>query len=450
MVKVFQARLRQPHLWRSRIWLTSLLMLFARASCCAAPDEGYTLIARALHAKTSLVYTGRQDIVWTCANGDMAEIVTDIARAGRRSRITYCYPAEALGRILVDDGAQTSLYEPSRRVILIGQSLSGETELETAPMLSLLHANYCCRRVRYEWLGSFCCDVVAITPRCQPGPSKMCWIERVHHAILRTEEYDFQGNRQYVSSYETICFPARLPMSALSLPLDALRAQKHRAEARPVALTAVPQAFRAIGIAGTLPAWLPRGYALLQCARIRSSQGRPALLLRYGDGLKTITVQEEAPGPGANLAEMNRNLSQYGQQAWMETRPAGRFIVRGDLSLSRALGAEMLAALAPEAERCLVHQLAQDFGEAVVNSAHSLRRRGWSYEQIAALALLGQRNEQRARRIRKMLARGASWPKVISALPSDAAKRDELEARARVWVHSALAARRGELRTYAQ
>ncbi len=407
---------------------------------CSASDDAFSLVAQALQAKLHLTYTACQDILWT-GDGDgtdMTQIVVDIARAGRRSRMTYRFPLDSAGRVMLDDGVHAYLYDPAQSALLIGQSASEDQTAAAPETLALLRRNYACVCVRREPMNGAFCDVVAVRPHAGDGPYKVFWIDRRRHAILRTEEYDAQGCRRYVSSYETIQFVSRLPASALALPPASRKASVRRVAVQTLAPADASQAFAAAHLSGRLPAWSPPGYTLLRCAVVSPAGPGKAVLLHYGDGLKTLTVLEE-PDTGAqpSQAELNQALSRYGQQAWVRDEGGLRTVVRGDLSLSPSLGAEMLTALGARAASALAHGLSSDFGAGAAGRAVRLRRQGWGYEQIGALCLWAKAHPRATARLHSLLVRSVSWPKLASALGADA---DAWETPARSWVAATVSA----------
>ena len=119
---------------------------------------------------------------------------------------------------------------------------------------------------------------------------------------------------------------------------------------------------------------------------------RSCALLRYGDGLKTISVFEEASRPGDDLAErqetLRKDMARYGQQAWVCGDPKLCITVLGDAALPDSLGQDLLRAFDPEGEARLARGLARDFGD--LSGAERQRRRGWDYAQIVALRLYGR------------------------------------------------------------
>jgi hypothetical protein len=416
---------------------------FAQAKpphACSSPSDAFPLVSQALQAKSRLTYTARQDILWTDPTDaeNMPQIVVDIERSGRRCHMAYRFPPNTAGRVMLDDGAHTFLYDPIQRALFIGQSVSEDQNAASPDMLALLHHNYGCLRLRRETMNGEPCDVVSVRPHAGSGPFKILWIDGRHHAILRTEEYDAQGSRCYVSSFETIQFSGRIPQSALTLPAAARTADVRRTAVQTFTPAKTAQAFSAAHLACRLPAWSPPGYTLLHCA-VLSPVGQPkAVLLRYSDGLKTLTVMEESDS-GAEPAEagINLALARYGQQAWVRDDGGLCTIVRGDLSLAANLGNEMLSALDAGTESRLSQGFSRDFGSEAARRAARLRRQGWGYEQISALSLWANSHPQDAAHLHTLLAQDVSWPKLSTMLGLT-----HWEPQARSWVATTISAGR--------
>ena len=406
----------------SRLGAPALLLLFLLSHAALAGVSGedsrdaFSLVARALRARLHQTFTGRQVIQFTSGKGNQwMRVVADVTRDGRRSRMDYRFPASVADMIIADDGAHLRQFHPSCHLYLIRRAPAPEDAVSDV-MLSLLHRSYHCLGRGTGSANGRPCDLVALTPRFGPGPSRLYWIDRATHAMLRTEEFDAQGHREYISAFSAIEFSPHLAGTVFA-PSPPVGMTLQDAPPPPADLS-FAQARAAAAIDGRAPCWAPRGYSLLRCASLPRPSGAHALMLRYGDGMKTLCVYEEIITPALPpLAVQQRMLDdeigRYGQQAWVQDQNDLRVTVVGDVTLPPSLGQEMMRALNPGVEQRLSHALARDFGPAGQAQAERLRRQGWGYEQIAA-RLLAKKNASR-----------------------DAAGREQA---ARVWVSAALRA----------
>jgi len=426
--------------WRLQIlWLALALLSSMRAP---AAGDGFALVSQAMQTKVAGTYQGRQTIIWSlpaAQGGGLMEIVTTAAHRGLRSRLTYLFPPDAAGRVMTDDGAQTSLYKPHRRGLLVGPSLLREENANREAVLGLMRRNYTCTVVRRERLNGRWCAVVAIRPRLQDGPYKLCWIDQAHPFVLRLEEYDRAGCRRYVSAYDSIAFPSTVPEAALSLPPAAENAPRRTVrEALQAASSPTPAAFwKQAGFGGGVPAWLPRGYALLRRSLLRPASPEPSLVqMRYSDGLQTLTITEsKTMGPAPSLAMLNSALARYGQQAWVSESRGVRIMVRGDLSLPPDVGAELARSLAPSTEQRLARAFGHQFGPAAGKQRRSLRQAGWDYVALVSAALFLRQRPRLRSSFHALLGKQQCWLAVARKLHADT---DTLDTQARAWIASAL------------
>jgi len=419
-----------------RLFGTLLALVLCVAPASAAGDA-FALVARAMQAKESGTYQGRQTIIWSmpaAQGGGMVEIVASAAHRGMRSRLTYLFPPDAAGRVITDDGAQTALYEPQRRRVLIGPSVVKEAQADRQAMLSLMRRNYTCTVMRRERLSGRPCAVVAIRPRRQDGPYKLCWIDQTCPFVLRLEEYDRAGCRRYVSAYDSISFPHALSDGLLSLPPAAHGAQRRVVRQTLAAASPTPSAlWSKAGFVGRLPAWLPCGYSLLRLSLLAPAPNGPPLVeMRCSDGLQTLTITEvKAAASAPPLATLNAALAHYGQQAWLADCRGVRIMVRGDLSLPPEVGAEMAHALASGTEQNLARAFGHQFGLGVSKEMEARRRTGWSYCEMVSAALFLRQHPAANKAFHALLGKQQSWPAMARRLHADA---DELDAQARTWI----------------
>ena len=368
------------------------VLLFSRiAQATSRPDtppDAFSVLAQAMRAKLHQSYTAHQEILFASGppGAQWTRIVADVARDGRRSCMTYRFPPSVADLVVADTGKVVWQSQPSCHLFLIQKSPPGGGEAE----LSLLHHNYRCRLVERMRLGGFLCDRVAVVPRYAPGPWQICWIDRVHLTVLRTEEYDSASCRQYLSTLTAVRFVSSLPSPMFSpKPPSGTTVQTATAAIEmPFA-----RAWEASGRIGRSPCWLPRGWVLLHCTPILRPGTVQALRLRFGDGLKNLSVFQEALSPALpplpiQQKMLREQLGSYGQQAWVMEGGGVRVTVVGDSTLPAETGREMLRSLLPVTEETLSHALMRDFGPRAAAQGVALRQQGWGYEQIAARLLL--------------------------------------------------------------
>jgi hypothetical protein len=312
------------------------------APALAHGADVFPLVAQAVRARQTLCFRALQVIQMSPApvghhKDSVVRIVADELQDGRRVRMTYRLPVPAAGRVVVDDGHWMHQWEPSRHLILLERSRT-ESAAAQRRMLALLHRNYHCQKVSTTFLHGLMCDVIQISPRQgHSGPSRLLWIERRHHALLKTEEFDTDGVRRYVSFFERFRFIRTPSVRMFALP-SGIRVCRV-----PQVLQDQPtfEAAKATAkLPGRLPASLPAGYSLLGCAAARAGH---CLVLRYSDGLEMLSVLESPVSAGHQTTAP----AHAGQQTWGRDLPLLHVAVMGDDTLPQGLGQQMLMALEP-------------------------------------------------------------------------------------------------------
>lgn len=417
-----------------------LILALLPATRALAASDAFALVSQAMHTKAAGTYQGRQTIIWSlpaAQGGGTTEIVTAISHRGLRSRTTYLFPPSAAGRVMVDNGVQTSLYEPQRHCLLVGPSASRDTKVDGQAMLRLMRRNYTCTIVRRERLNGRLCAVVAIRPRSLSGPYKLCWINLAQPFVLRLEEYDRADCRHYVSAYDSLSFSPALAGGALRLPLAAHGAPRRVVHKLSTALSSpAPMRFwKRAGFMGQIPAYLPRGYSLLRMSLLTPSpSGPPLVQFRCSDGLQTLIITEsKAVGPTPSTAAINSTLARYGRQAWMLESRGVQIMVRGDLSLPPDIGAEMIHSLTPGTEQRLARAFKHQFGQAASKEMGTLRQAGWDYTGMVSAALFLRRHPRQGAVFHALLGKQQLWPAVARKMHADT---DMLDTQARAWIAS--------------
>ena len=352
----------------------------------AAPDA-FDRVARALRARLHQTYVARQEIRFAAPGpAGWTRIVVDVARDGARSRLDYRSPASVADLLVTDDGFSRRQFQPACRLYQIRRSSRTEEEAGDE-VLALLHRNYRCVQQGRRRVNGRDCDLLSLTPRRAPGPSRLCWMDRATDAILRTEEFDAQGRRRYVSAFTTLRFAARLP-DALFCPAPPAGMTLQAAPPPPADLP-YPQARAASGVGGCPPDWaparLPPAPVRLPAPPARGARPAAALRGRAGDAERLRGGADGRPAAaGAPAADARRPVGAL--------RPAG--LGAGRRRSARHRGrrrcAAGLAGVGPAARpqpgrrAASARALARDFGPAAAAEAETLRRQGWGYDAIAA------------------------------------------------------------------
>lgn len=182
-----------------------------------ASADAATVIRAVLTAPTLVDYEGTK--ILTALRGRRAETVT-ILESYKRSgklRLEFLSPESASGRLIVDDGASSWHYEPSRHIVMRGPSfVTAQPAVDPAVILS----RYDAMVLGNEQVIGRQTVVLSLQPR-GGGLVKRLWVDQATGVVLRTEERDPSGELLFSSLFSRISYSLNLPSALFRFHLPA-------------------------------------------------------------------------------------------------------------------------------------------------------------------------------------------------------------------------------------
>lgn len=182
-----------------------------------ASADAATVIRAVLTAPTLVDYEGTK--ILTALRGQRAETVT-ILESYKRSgklRLEFLSPESASGRLIVDDGASSWHYEPSRHIVMRGPSfVTAQPAVDPAVILS----RYDAMVLGNEQVIGRQTVVLSLQPR-GGGLVKRLWVDQATGVVLRTEERDPSGELLFSSLFSRISYSLNLPSALFRFHLPA-------------------------------------------------------------------------------------------------------------------------------------------------------------------------------------------------------------------------------------
>lgn len=182
-----------------------------------ASADAATVIRAVLTAPTLVDYEGTK--ILTALRGQRAETVT-ILESYKRSgklRLEFLSPESASGRLIVDDGASSWHYEPSRHIVMRGPSfVTAQPAVDPALILS----RYDAMVLGNEQVIGRQTVVLSLQPR-GGGLVKRLWVDQATGVVLRTEERDPSGELLFSSLFSRISYSLNLPSALFRFHLPA-------------------------------------------------------------------------------------------------------------------------------------------------------------------------------------------------------------------------------------
>jgi len=287
---------------------------------CSAWASPADLVRKAYSAEKSAVYTGTlSNSVFLRGQAERSSVT--MYRLRDKSRMDYT-SGPMLGSVVIDNGSSVC------RLDKLSQTVYVAAPPPSPDNVKLLLTNYNAVPLGTESVAGRKAHIIRLEPRMPGNPKAKLWIDTASGIVLQNERYLHNGKLATRSVFTTIKFASTLPASLFSLPKQW---KTVRIDADTPSVTA-SKLRGEVGFDPLKPSYLPRGYAFYGHFKRYTGSGKPAAVLKYTDGLNSITVFERMSGIGTGGKGQGRGLGRRWRRGG--TGPAtgrGQCIMRSDL-----------------------------------------------------------------------------------------------------------------------
>jgi outer membrane lipoprotein-sorting protein len=272
--------------------LAAATLTLLMRSVAAAANDGDQLYREAVVADDTVSYYATATAI--VYEGDHA--VSTVARIDHQApnlwRIWYMAPADAYGRLIVSNEAQTYQYEPSlSRVISHDWYASAPAVVQPVHVETVLH-NYSVEIGPSASIAGRGVHILTLVSRYTGSVAQRIWVDDATKLILRREKYSVDGAMTTQTSFDSIRVGATFPpaLFALQVPkgMTLVRGDDY---AKPTQDTA--SLLKLAKFSFAMPRYLPEGFELLS-GSVTEREGVQTIELVYGDGLRTFSLFENA------------------------------------------------------------------------------------------------------------------------------------------------------------
>ena len=214
--------------------------------------------------------------------------VGETARSSRRDGIDERRHKRRGPRWHRGDGRSRRRHGPGRRDT--SRQRQQRMELLTPKEIELLSQNYTFESTSKGEIAGYKTDLLTVTPRYDGRPSKHIWVARDNRIILRVEDYDPEGNLQFMSVYTEIHFQKELVAQEVAefKPNGAFKSRLRREQSQYIARA---KAEEIIGCPLVQPQHLPEGFELHHIT-LRQFFRSHIVHQLYTDGLMAFSLFE--------------------------------------------------------------------------------------------------------------------------------------------------------------
>ena len=289
------------------------LAAFGPVRAADAPDPA-SLLRASIDAPRNVSYVGQFESVRFSSNRATATIVKVEHRAPSLTRRWYLAPEELYGDYTVTRGDATYEFDNKRETLTVSRTAMLDDPGSASGNFNRVMQNYRALSDGTDTVADRMTDTVVLINRYTGERAARLWIDRTTNLVLKREEYHANGSVASQTRFEGIRYTNSIPDDIFSTAAPAGFAQLAGPDVAQ-ASTDTQRAVREAGFAPYTPKNLPQGFSLIG-ADVTTVNSVRTLHLLYSDGLRTISLFENARGAAADFGALRpKEISFEGHDA---------------------------------------------------------------------------------------------------------------------------------------
>ena len=277
----------------------------ARASSAAsdATVDATTLLRSSIDAPKTVSYIGQIETIRFSSNRAIATIVKVEHRAPALTRSWFVAPESIFGDYDITRANATYHFDVHHHVVVQSQSPKIENATISAANFERVMQNYRALLEGSEIVADRASLAVVLVNKFTGERAMQLWIDRETHLVLKKEDYHANGSVASRTRFDAVRYTSEIPSGIFATDVPANF--KLRGGTEVASMDA--DAERAIGLAGFRPYQpknLPQGFSMIG-GDVSDVSGVKTLHLLYSDGLRSISLFENATGAAADFGSLH-------------------------------------------------------------------------------------------------------------------------------------------------
>jgi len=285
------------------IQLTALaLALAAPNALSAASPDATRLLRESIDAPRSISYIGQLETVRFSSNRAVATISKVEHRAPGSTRRWFVAPESLYGSYIVERAGTTYQFDPKHNKVIVSHNLPVENAVASAGALERVLANYRAVMERTETVADRATVSIVLVNKFTGERALRVWLDRETHLVLKKEEYHANGSVASQTRFDALRYTAEIPEGIFSTDVPAGYTQIAGTDGAMMD-SDIDRVIAQAGFKPFEPQNLPQGFALTS-GDVRDVNGVKTLHLLYSDGLRSISLFENATGAAADFGTL--------------------------------------------------------------------------------------------------------------------------------------------------
>lgn len=258
------------------------------------------LLRASIEAPQHLSYAGQLENVQFGSSKSEATIYSIEHKAPDLTRRTYIAPQALYGDWIVTRGTQSYTVDVKKHRVIVANNAILEDQIALDDNFGLLTANYRAVLGPSETIAGRSALVLLLMNRYTGQMTMRLWIDKETHLVLERVNYAANGSVTHHMRFDQIRYTRDLPGAMFSQPNLAGFAVSRGLDHGSLSNN-ISSVVQTAGFTARAPRYLPEGFSPV-AGDVSDIKGVRTLHLLYSDGIRTISLFENARGAAADLS----------------------------------------------------------------------------------------------------------------------------------------------------
>lgn len=296
---------------RSSLTVFGFALAAAAATAATTPaDQAALLLHESLDAPKSVSYVGELQTIRFSSSRAIATIVRVEHRAPSLTRRWYLAPDSLYGDYIITRGIATYQFDTKHERVTVSHNPMLDDTVSANGNLDRIMQNYRTVFDGHETIANRPTVSLSLINKYTGERAVRLWIDEQTHLVLKKEEYHGNGAVASQMRFEELRYTTQIPDDIFAT--DAPAGYEQVAGTEIVTPSSdVERVERDAGFTPASPKDLPQGF-ILATGDVTIVNGVRTLHLLYSDGLRTISLFENATGAAADFGTLRPRTARFG------------------------------------------------------------------------------------------------------------------------------------------
>lgn len=285
----------------SRLTVLTFALGLPSATFASGPDAT-TLLRQSVDAPKTVSYIGQLDTVRFSSNRAIATITKIEHRAPGLTRRWFVAPEALFGNYIVDRAGSTYQFDTKHSKVIVSHNAALDNAVASAGNFGRVLANYRALIQGSETVADRATVSIVLINKFTGERALRVWLDKATHLVLKKEEYHANGSVASQTRFDALRYTSEIPEGIFSTNLPSGYTQLAGTD---IAMmdSDIDRVIAQAGFKPFEPQSLPRGFSITS-GDVRQVNGVKTLHLLYSDGLRSISLFENATGAAADFGTL--------------------------------------------------------------------------------------------------------------------------------------------------